>query len=202
MIEEEKRIAKNKANLKYYYKNKEKISDYMKVYQKEYYLKNKEELNRKSREKFKVYMSKEENKVKRRAYMKAYRLKNLKKHRAYDRKYIKKPEQRARRTQNLRDWRKKNPRKSTNYSMMWYFKNQAKADATHKIWNDKKKAEIGSSLWKHYGMKIHSPVMSALSRAFGIKTSLNGQQIKTIKGDIQILKREITKQREILNKWK
>ena len=66
----------------------------------------------------------------------------------------------------------------------------------------KKIAEIGCSLHKYYGrVQKNTPVARAINRSFGIKTSLDGQQIQTIKSDIQILKREITKQKGILKQW-
>lgn len=190
---------------KLYYKNFKKTDEWIakkNSYMREYNKKNKKALAEKKAEYYKKYMSKEENKEKRRVYYRAYRLKNLEKHRAYDRKYIKKPEQRARRTQNLRDWRKVNPRKSTAYSMIYYYKNQKKVDATHKIWRDKFEKKVGTNSNNYYGItKRNTPIYSALKRAFG-KSDFEKQNKKTIKNDIQILKREITKLKEKLKQWK
>ena len=194
----EKIIAKKKL---YWLATKDRDREKRILRQREYNKNNKEKTKVSRKKWYDNFMSNEKNRIKRRVKAKAYRENNIEKARAYDRKYIKKPEIRVKRVEATKNWRHRNPRRSSAFSSIYYLCNKKKCDENHKEWNKKKVEKVNCSLWKYYKGEKHTPLILALARTFGRKGNFQSQQVKTIKKDINILQREITKQKELLKQW-
>jgi len=125
---------------------------------------------------------------------------------AWARKHRKIPEVRARRNASCRAWYQKNKEARKEKKILYRFKNTEKCKEANKKCKKAREEKTGIPDWKRYAERRvwNVKVRDALSRAFGkrngCKDNINRgcfekQKIETIKSDIQILKREITKLR-------